>query len=493
MAKKKNIYTPRKQDLRKKLGMSNASKKAQGDAVSCTEHDKQDGVFHDMDYDNIDEDKFNEYISELEDISSIIIQDEESLLCPNNTISIIDELPQYGGKSLIGEERKHHIDKIIETWHTMNGVNDLCVLLNLAWQVLYGMDAVKTTNGRLKLLAREGHYVTFKIPKKKKDKFRTIDAPCNELKNVQQALNFALQVVYRPHLSAMGFVKEKSVVTNARVHLCQNFVYNIDLKDFFPSIKSGRVFKRLMSKPFCLNEEVASLISDLCCYKKDGSKVLPQGAPTSPIITNIICERLDDKLNRLAKAYGLKYTRYADDITFSGMNNVFAENGKFYNSMRNIIENEEHFMINPDKTRLCHKGMRQEVTGLTVNAKTNVSRKYTKQIRTLIHNWEIKGYDVAQAIFAKHYAETNIRNLRFKGEHHIENVISGKLMYLKMVKGETDPSYKSLYRRFEKLYFNKTGIAFNKTNSKLKKSNETEMILSELNNLVTLIATNTSE
>ena len=449
MAKKKNIT--KKQNLKKKLGQTSASMKTEvSDQVSSRLEKAEDNLFA---IEPIEDDlvRVAAAVTELEDVESAKVPNVEVISPQANALSKIDELPKYGGNPLAGEELKQQLSKIIEGWHSMNGIGDLCAVLNTAFRALHGMDAVITTVGRLKLLARKGRYVSFKIPKKKKGEFRTIDAPCSELKNIQQALNFVLQEVYNPNAAAMGFVKGKSVVTNAQVHLGQNFVYNIDLKDFFPSITSGRVFKRLLVKPFCLNEKVASLISDLCCYQEGDNKVLPQGAPTSPTITNIICEKLDYKLTRLAKAYGLKYTRYADDITFSGMRNVFAEDGKFCMSMRNIIENEEGFIINADKTRLCHRGMRQEVTGISVNSKTNVSRKYIKQLRPLIHNWEVKGYSEAQAIFAKHYAETNTRNLRYKGEHLIENIISGKLMYLKMVKGDNDATYKSLANRFEKL------------------------------------------
>ena len=130
------------------------------------------------------------------------------------------------------------------------------------------------------------------------------------------------------------------------------------------------------------------------------------------------------------------------------MTNVFQSESRFCQSLRHIIEEEEHFTINNDKTRLCHRGMRQEVTGLTVNQRENVSRKYIKQLRTLIHNWEMNGYEKAQEVFIKHYAEMNVKHLKSKGEHHIENIISGKLMYLKMVKGEADYTYKRLLSRF---------------------------------------------
>ena len=397
------------------------------------------------------------------------------------------------GKNAMDEKEKNLVMvEISERWHSMEEEKDLCDVLNLALQVLYGKDAKKLPVGWIKHLARKSPYRSFKIPKKKKGKFRKIDAPCRELRNVQRVLNLVFQLIYTPHEAAMGFVPKRSVVTNAQVHLGQRFVYNIDLKDFFPSITSGRLYKRLLVKPFCINEKVASLISDLCCYKDDdGKKVLPQGAPTSPTITNFICERLDLKLTKLAKSYGLKYTRYADDITFSGMSNVFSPDGKFCTSLFNIVENEESFKINKDKSRLCHRGMRQEVTGLTVNNKTNVSRKYIKQLRVLIHNWEVKGYDEAQAIFAEHYKETNTRHLLSKGEHHIENIISGKLMYLKMVKGEKDSTYKALYMRFEKLI--ETQFGGKKPTPTISGDNENVEILKELTNLANLIETNTME
>lgn len=417
----------------------------------------------------------------------ISTHEDDSAVCQTK---VFERLPHYGdNNTLTAAERKELLVKIADDWHQMDDLNDFCRILNLAFQILYGKNAKATSVKRLISLARKGRYFSFKIPKKKKGEFRSIDAPGKGLRNVQRALNLVLQEIYTPHAAAMGFVIGRSVVSNAQVHLGQNYVYNIDLKDFFPSITSGRVFKRLQAKPFCLNEKIASMVSDLCCYKHGDLKVLPQGAPTSPTITNIICERLDIKLSRLAKAYGLKYTRYADDISFSGMTNLFAEDKGFCNSLRNIIEQEEHFTINNEKTRLCHRGMRQEVTGLTVNNKTNVSRKYVKQLRTLIHNWEVKGYEEAQTIFAEHYAETNTRNLKFKGEHHIENIISGKLMYLKMVKGETDSTYKKLWTRFDKLIPVKYGGGKNVPTFSEEKVNGD--ILNELTTLVNLIEMDT--
>lgn len=327
-------------------------------------------------------------------------------------------------------------DRIRILWPLMQSKYDLLNLLNIVSFSTFGEQSHQITLHELNRYAYSSigitRYTTFQVPKKRKGEFRTIDAPVPELKYIQRCLNVVLQALHTPHAAAMGFVLGRSVADNAKRHLGQNFVYNLDLKDFFPSISSGRVFKRLQAKPFCLNAELASLVTDLCCYTNaSGHHVLPQGAPTSPTLTNIVCKRLDRKLQQLAKAYGLKYTRYADDITFSGMKNLFAEEGKFCKVLRHIIEQEEHFVVNDAKTRLCHRGMRQEVTGLTVNEKANVSRQYVKNIRTMLHNWEMFGYEGVQG--------------------NNKNVLAGKLLYLKMVKGETDSTYRKLHERYQRL------------------------------------------
>lgn len=346
-------------------------------------------------------------------------------------------------------------DEVMGMWNKLESKSDLLQLINkVSADVFCQSDGttIRYTRRQFNYNAYSANnpkrYTSFLIPKKKQGEFRTIDAPNSTLKGIQRCLNYVFQQLHTPNDAAMGFVQSRSIVDGARMHLAQNYVYNIDLKDFFPSITAGRLFKRLQSKPFSLSAEMASLVTDLCCYQNaEGKSVLPQGAPTSPTITNFICERLDRKLSKLAAAYSLHYTRYADDITFSGATNVFGENGKFCKSLRNIVENEEHFTINTDKTRLTHGGMRQEVTGLTVNQKTNVSRKYVKQLRTMLHNWEQGGYYYAQNEFVKHYKPTK----NVAGEHHIENIISGKLDFLKMVKGEKDATYLKLRNRFDNL------------------------------------------
>lgn len=333
--------------------------------------------------------------------------------------------------------------------------DELLVFLNNAQATVYGKDARKITMHSFNYYAYSSNarhrYVSFEIPKKDGSK-RSIDAPSRGLKVIQKALSVLLESVYVPNQSAMGFVIGRSIVDNAKAHLGKAFVYNIDLKNFFPSITAGRICARLQSKPYRFDKGMASLIADICCIKSsEGIAVLPQGAPTSPIMTNIICEKLDYKLQNLAKAFRITYTRYADDITFSGNRNVFNEDGKFCKKLRQIIEDEEHLKINENKTRLCQHGGRMEVTGITVNSQLNTSRKYMRQVRTMLHNWEYLGYDKAQELFLEVYSKTNTKNHNAQGVHHIENVLAGKLMFVSMIKGKEDETYKNLYARFEKL------------------------------------------
>lgn len=297
-------------------------------------------------------------------------------------------------------------------------------------------------------------YTQFKV-KKKSGGFRLITSPRNRsFMMMLSALNELLKSLYTPSDYAMGFAEGRSVVSNANIHKGQNYVFNIDLKDFFPSIEQPRVWKRLQLTPFNFPEKIASLIAGMCSMKEtrayeDGRQetffVLPQGAPTSPIITNMICDTLDRRLAGLAKRFGLHYSRYADDITFSSMHHVYQKNGEFRKELRRIIT-DQHFIINDDKTRLQKKGDRQEVTGIIVSEKLNVTQKYVRDIRNVLYIWDRYGYPSALAKFLPKYKEE--KGHVKKGNPNLENVIDGKLMYLKMVKGEEDSVYQRLHNKF---------------------------------------------
>ena len=232
---------------------------------------------------------------------------------------------------------------------------------------------------------------------------------------------------------------------------------------FFPSVEQARVWKRLQSQPFNFPKQIANVLAGLCSMrqerdvadetkKHDNDKkfkfVLPQGSPVSPIITNMVCDTLDRRLAGLARRFGLKYSRYADDITFSSMHYVYAPNGKFYKEMCRLIS-EQGFMINEEKTRLQKLGARQEVTGIIVSDKLNVTQKYIRDIRNILYIWDRYGYTEALSKFFRKYNKE--KGHVKKVEPDLQNVINGKLMYLKMVKGEEDSVYMRLFSKFKKL------------------------------------------
>lgn len=341
---------------------------------------------------------------------------------------------------------------------------DLLDLLNSLKVAEYGEGVHLFTMKQLNFYCNPKYgkrYQSFRIPKKKKGEFRTISAPVAALKSIQHFINVILSVLYKPTDVVTGFVKNKSVVDNALRHVGMNYVLNIDLENFFPSIPQVRIWWLLQQKPYGFSKEIANVIAGLCAIKQpkkevqspknaieDYDYVLPQGSPTSPILSNISCEHLDHKLQKLARSFGMNYSRYADDITFSSEEYVYSRKGKFWTQLRRIIS-EHKFSINENKTRLLRKGVRQEVTGLTVNKTANVSKKYIKEIRRHLNTWEKYGYAIAFKNFYPNYKleKGHVK----KGEPDLMNVLSGKLLYLKMVRGESDPVYIKLNTRFKNL------------------------------------------
>lgn len=246
-------------------------------------------------------------------------------------------------------------------------------------------------------------YTSFKLQKKGGGE-RNINAPIDDLKHIQKKLATVLWEYEKstfddkckyPQISH-AFEKNKSIITNAKVHRNKRFVLNMDLENFFDSFHFGRVsgfFEN--NRKFKLPHEVAIVIAQLTCYKG----CLPQGAPSSPIITNLICQILDMRLLKIAKKYKLDYTRYADDLTFSTNNKCFLEKqADFYMEVSKEINNAG-FKINDKKTRLQFKDSKQEVTGLVVNKKIGVDRTYCKKTRAMAHNlykqgnFKINDYD----------------------------------------------------------------------------------------------------
>lgn len=292
---------------------------------------------------------------------------------------------------------------------------------------------------------------------KKSGGTRIISAPYNKTYMlILTYLNEILKACYEPTEYATGFAEGRSIADNAIRHIGQNYILNIDLKDFFSSVEKSRVWGRLMAKPFSFNQAMANLIAGLCSMKEvreeNGEKreyyVLPQGAPTSPIITNMICDNLDRRMGGLARRFGLNYSRYADDITFSSMHYVYSERGEFWSELNRIIK-EQRFTINEKKVRLQKRGDRQEVTGIVVSDKINVPKEYVRNIRNILYIWEKYGLQAAYSRFLPHY-KADKGHVK-KGVPDLVNVIDGKLMYLKMIKGDNDSVYVRLHTKFMKL------------------------------------------
>lgn len=240
------------------------------------------------------------------------------------------------------------------------------------------------------------HYHQFDIPKKSGG-VRTINAPSEQLKDLQRKLSDLLlnckTVIHFDQkiecTLSHGFERERSIITNARIHRGKKNVLNLDLEDFFGSFNFGRVRGYFIAnKHFKLDPHIATVIAQIACY----NNALPQGSPCSPVIANLITNSLDIKLSQLARKNGCSYTRYADDITFSTRKKNFplaivkdVENLTLGSKLLSEIR-RSGFSVNPKKTRLQFKDSRQEATGLVVNKKVSVKSEYWRLTRAMAHS-----------------------------------------------------------------------------------------------------------
>jgi hypothetical protein len=250
-------------------------------------------------------------------------------------------------------------------------------------------------------LMRPGHgagspYVSFEIPKATGGT-RTILAPRQALKTVQRAiLHGALESV-PVHDACHGFVKGRSVLTNATPHQKAALLIKLDLKDFFPTIHYQRVVGLFTHLGF--KEDLARLLAGLCTHRPvldDGTVVwpgvLPQGAPTSPAIANLVCRRLDARLTALARTAGGVYTRYADDLTFSFQATPSRGIGRFLWWVDQICQ-QEGFIQNTTKRRVLRRSNQQRVTGVVVNSGLFVPREARRRFRAILENCRRNGID----------------------------------------------------------------------------------------------------
>jgi RNA-directed DNA polymerase len=348
-------------------------------------------------------------------------------------------------------DRRKKMNKSISQFKSANTVYELSSSFGVSYGYLvYLLYKTKETE----------KYKIGYIPKKTGG-LREISSPNDRLKSIQKKLYVFLQELYKVNVYAHGFVSGRNIVTNAQNHKKKNTVLNIDLKDFFPSINFGRVRGLFMEKNFYFNEKVATIIAQICCHKNG----LPQGAPTSPFISNMICAKLDFKLKEIAKINHFYYTRYADDITFSTDKYNFKD--EIINNIIKAIE-EEGFQINEKKKRIQSKYQRQEVTGLTVNKKINVKRNYIRTIRAMLHSWKNDGYKNASQIF---FEKSKINKYPHKEFIPIfENSLRGMIEYVGMVRGKDDKIYLKYRNEYLELYNETKGI---------KDTNKSELLVAD--------------
>jgi retron-type reverse transcriptase len=245
------------------------------------------------------------------------------------------------------------------------------------------------------------HYVRFQIPKKSGGT-RELAAPHRDMARCQEwILTHVLERVAL-HDAAHGFVTARSTLTNARPHLGRAAVVNADLKDFFPTITFPRVkgvFQQVGYSP-----AAATVLALLCTecprtrvnydgrelHVATGPRGLPQGACTSPALSNLVARGLDGRLAGFARRLGWSYTRYADDLTFSADGAAMGQTAKLLTGLRHIV-GEESFTVNEKKTRVQRPNTRQTVTGIVVNRHPNVSRDTVRRLRAILHRAKTEG------------------------------------------------------------------------------------------------------
>lgn len=288
--------------------------------------------------------------------------------------------------------------------------NNLPVIFDIAHlSLLIGMAISNLTK---MLFSEERFYTQAKIPKKCGG-YRELDIPSVELKYIQRWILDNILSNIKVSDYATGFCTNKSILDNAVVHLGKYCIVNLDIKDFFPSITFERVY-RIFSY-YGYTNEVSFALTKLCTFRGK----LPQGSPASPYLSNICCLRLDYRLNAVACKYEASYSRYADDITFSGNNDI-----KSIITVASKIIIDEQFSVNDKKTRIAYPHQRQEVTGLLVNgSQVRIPKNYKRNLYQQLYYCKKFGVQ-------SHLEKINCNKAFFK-EH-----VYGKIYFVNLVEPE---------------------------------------------------------
>lgn len=338
-------------------------------------------------------------------------------------------------------------DELVQRFSVLSSRQDVAALLEIPDRLLV----------RILYLRRDPQrYCHFEVRKRDPSRTRRISVPPPALGIIQGKLNKILQLAYKRRGPVHGFVTGRSILTNAIEHVARRWVLNIDLENFFPTINFGRVRGMFMAPPYRVSPPAATVLAQICC----ADNALPQGAPTSPIVSNMVCGRLDGELLALARRYRCRYSRYGDDLTFSTRQRDFpaalAEVGDSWigdhvrvgPALAGAIESNG-FRVNGSKTRLQFQDCHQEVTGITVNEFPNIPRALVREIRSMIHAWRRHGLEAAERRFHEHYAWRDRRPGSPPPSY--ASVLKGKLEFLRMVRGPEDHIYRKLRSQLHSL------------------------------------------
>jgi len=287
-------------------------------------------------------------------------------------------------------------------------------------------------------------YETYQVPKKKGG-FRQIQAPGDRLKQAQWRINRYLQAYYscvKPP-EAFGFVQSMSqwgqvnsnIVANAGCHVGRKYILNMDLKDFFPGISDMQVYNVFAGPDLGFDQDIATAFTLLTTYNRQ----LPTGAPSSPVLSNLVCMGLDKALQHCAVQMGYRYSRYADDLTFSSDERIMTEHVQQISA----IISAHGFAVNTKKTRIVSHNRQQTVTGLVVNERVNVNRNTLKKVRAMIHDAVTNGRWEATR---KHYRLVGQVDKVYVNQ--FLGCVEGYLGFIGQVRGLNDKVYLSLREQF---------------------------------------------
>jgi len=296
---------------------------------------------------------------------------------------------------------------------------------------------LNTDQRNLLLLAKQPKYQVFTVPKRGGGK-RNIENPDFDLKNMQSRLNKYLQSTYyfEKSTAAYGFIANardertrRDIITNAQQHLGKPYLVNIDLKDFFHSVKYKKVEGVFSSKPFFFETKLTRLLTQLTTYNRH----LPMGTPTSPVLSNFACLTLDDNLLELSKQEEWKFTRYADDMSFSSDKPITDEHLEKVNQ---LIE-QEGFKMNTRKLKRYGKEDDKEVTGLLLTDRVELNRHFIPELEKELE--QLKEVMEIQNLHG---------NLRTYWVEQFKNRVRGKINFVGYVMGRNYPDYSVLNHQF---------------------------------------------